>query len=240
MKELRPIGIIKLGSTFPHFIEQEGDFEDWISKGLGLSGERIVHCCPLREEGFPTSKTLAGLVLTGSHNMVTDNHDWSKETGRWLLELIEEKIPILGICYGHQLLAHILGGRVGENENGPEFGSLEVELTKEAEGDELFSSLPSPLLVHCCHKQSVLELPKGATLLAFNECCAIQAFKAGPCWGVQFHPEFSARTTREYVIQFKEELQERGYQVNDILTAIKETPESNSLLRQFALFCDVL
>ena len=235
---MRPIGIIKLGSTFPHFIEQEGDFEDWICKGLGLPQERIVHCSPQKGDSFPDIKSLAGLVLTGSHDMVTDNHKWSELTGKWLLGLIAERLPILGVCFGHQLLAHILGGRIGENENGPEFGTLAVTLTKEAEVDELFSSVSTPLLVHCCHKQSVLELPKGATLLAFNDCCAIQAFKIGPCWGVQFHPEFSAKATREYVLQCKEELREFGFNISEILAGIKETPQSNSLLRQFALFCD--
>ena len=170
--------------------------------------------------------------------MVTDELHWSLRISEWLLGPIEKSIPIFGICYGHQLLAHILGGKVGNNEKGPEFGSCHVQLTEEARKDELFSDLSSPLLAHCCHQQSVIKLPKEAKLLATNDSCTIQAFRSSSCWGVQFHPEFSAAATREYVLQFKEKLESSGLPIGKILAGIKETPESHSLLKRFTLLCD--
>ena len=136
---------------------------------------------------------VAGVVITGSHDMVTERQPWSEQAAAWLPGLVERGIPTLGICYGHQLLAHALGGEVGDNPNGREFGTVTVDLEAEAADDPLLGGLPARLPVQVCHTQSALTLPAGARRLAHGSRDANQAFVVGEAaWGVQFHPEFDA------------------------------------------------
>ena len=69
--------------------------------------------------------------------MVTQHLQWSERIAEWLPEAAERQIPTLGICYGHQLLAYALGGKAGNNPQGPEFGTVDVHLTKKAQNDLL-------------------------------------------------------------------------------------------------------
>ena len=101
--------------------------------------------------------------------MVTDNLPWSIKTEQWIQEASHVKIPILGICYGHQLIAKALGGKVEDNPNGKEIGTVKIYTSSEIKKDRLFSDAPLTFEAHVTHMQSVLTLPKGATTLAFND-----------------------------------------------------------------------
>lgn len=106
--------------------------------------------------------------------------------------------PFLGICLGHQLLADALGGRVGPMD-APEVGIVEVNLTAEGQRDRLFAGLPAPLTTLQWHGAEVTELPEGATALAGNAHCPIQAFRYGACaYGLQFHVEVTPDTVSEW------------------------------------------
>ena len=83
----------------------------------------------------------------------------------WLAGAVEAGTPVLGICYGHQLLAHGLGGRVGANPRGREIGSVDERLHAAAREDALFGAFPERLVVQATHVESALELPGGARLL---------------------------------------------------------------------------
>lgn len=78
-------------------------------------------------------------------------------------------MPALGICYGHQLLGHALGGTVGNHPDGGEFGTVEVRLLPEAAADPLFAGLPAVFPAQLFHRQSVLYLPSGAQVLASSQ-----------------------------------------------------------------------
>src|SRR3546814_6485680 len=96
--------------------------------------------------------------------------------------------------YGHQLLAHALGGEVGDNPNGRKMGTVAVDLLPAAADDPLFTGLPDRFLAQATHQQSVLRAPEGATVLARSDHDDCHAFRWGEAaWGVQFHPEFGDR-----------------------------------------------
>ena len=165
-------------------------------------------------------------VITGSHDMVTDRRDWSERTASWLAEAASMGASILGICYGHQLLAHALGGTVDYNLLGPERGTTEVTLLKAASTDPLFGGLPQTIEVHVSHSQSVLRLPSDAVALAANNWDSNQAFRVGDrAWGVQFHPEFDAGIMHAYAAAEK---LPAGIRIID-------TPFGGRILKRFAL-----
>ena len=163
---MRELIILKTGSTLPTLLARKGDFTDWIVAGLdaGSAAVRIVDA--ENGDALPAYDDVAGVVITGSHDMVTERQPWSERAAAWLPGLVERGIPTLGICYGHQLLAHALGGEVGDNPNGREFGTVTVDLTAEAADDPLLGGLPARLPVQVCHTQSALTLPAGARRLA--------------------------------------------------------------------------
>ena len=92
--------------------------------------------------------------------MVTDRHDWSERSAGWLREAAHEGLPLLGICYGHQLIAHALGGEVGWHPEGREMGTVEIERLAPSNDDPLFGGLPGRFAAQATHLQSVLRAPE--------------------------------------------------------------------------------
>jgi GMP synthase (glutamine-hydrolysing) len=231
---MNTILVVKLGSTYPQLIAKQGDFDDWVIRRLDLSkgaarAVDVVAGEKLPQDGF------GGAIVTGSHNMVTDKLDWSERTAGWLRGLIEKRTPILGICYGHQLLTHALGGVVGPNPKGREFGNQKINLNDASKGDLLFGLLPKVFEGHCCHAQSALKLPAGAVCLGGNAHEINHAVRfAENCWGVQFHPEFDVEATRYYIEQCKDMLTKQGVDAKRLSDAVGPTPESYALISRFA------
>lgn len=136
----------------PDLVARRGDFEDWIAQGLGLpqTASRVVDVT--NGGKLPPPVEVNGVVISGSHAMVTEHHAWSESTAQWLRDAVQTGVPILGICYGHQLLAYALGGEVGDNPNGREFGTVDIHLY--ANGDPLLTGFGSPIQTHVSHTQS--------------------------------------------------------------------------------------
>jgi GMP synthase (glutamine-hydrolysing) len=227
--------ILKLGSTFPFLAETMDDFEDWVMSGLKLPRERVRVCRVAHGEALPTLRDTAGAVITGSHAMVTDRAAWSERTAGWIAEAVGARVPLLGICYGHQLMAHALGGMVGDNPQGDEVGTVDVTLNDAARSDPLLEALPRVFKAHACHSQTALSLPPGAVVLGASARDPHHAFRMGDCaWGVQFHPEFNAAIVKGYLCEAREELTAQGQSVDALLAAATDTPESALVLRRFA------
>ena len=176
---MKKIYILKMGSTIPTLIDAYGDFDQWIIDGLQCDINLIQVCNIRAGELLPSINSLSGLVISGAHDMVTDHQPWSERSANWLLDVIEHTVSILGICYGHQLLAYALGGKVGDNPQGGEFGTVTVSLTERAQNYPLFREFTSSFKAQVSHTQSVFEFPERAKLLAFNSVDRIQAFSYG-------------------------------------------------------------
>lgn len=222
--------ILKTGDTLPALKSEFGDFEAWIARGLEGQGLPVRVIDARQDEAWPAAQALAGVVVSGSPSMVTERAPWSERGAAWLAELVAAEVPLLGICYGHQLLAHALGGEVGHHPAGIEIGTVQVERHDAARDDALLGGLPPRFAAQVVHEQTVLRLPPGATVLAGNAHEPHQAFRIGACaWGVQFHPEFSAPVMRGYV----ERLGPRLARPADP-AAVQDTPEAAALLPRFA------
>jgi GMP synthase (glutamine-hydrolysing) len=228
--------VVKCGSTLPALRARRGDYEDWIVAGMGLASERARVLAPPQGAELPDPAGLAAVVLTGSSAMVSAREAWSERTAAWLREVVAVGTPLLGICYGHQLLAHALGGRVGANPRGREIGTVEIEVRPEARHDALFSELPERLAMQATHVESVLELPPEARLLAASQRDPHQAFAVGSLvWGVQFHPEFDADVMRGYLEARSDILRREGLDAQALLAAARDASDGRALLRRFAV-----
>ncbi|MFH1153949.1 MAG: glutamine amidotransferase [Pseudomonadota bacterium] len=232
---MKPLTIIKTGSSLPHLVEAYGDFDHWISHYLQATPDSITiidaRTCP----ALPKPDACSGVIITGSHDMVTDRLPWSETLAKWIPDLIDRQIPLLGICYGHQLIAHAMGGIVGFHPLGPEIGTVTVSLTLEGKKDPLLASLPGSFRAHASHAQTVLTLPRDASILAANDVEPHHAFRIGPCaWGVQFHPEFPAHVMRAYILEQTDALKRQGKTASALAEDVQETPDSHSVLKHFA------
>jgi GMP synthase (glutamine-hydrolysing) len=230
----RPLLILKVGDALPHLRASQGDFEDWIAQGLSPLHLPTRILDPRQGAALPHPDSLAGVIITGSHAMVTDPVAWIARGQPWLLALIESGVPVLGLCFGHQWLAQALGGSVHFHPGGTEIGTVQIERQKAAEGDPLLSSLPPRFLGHAVHEQSIAALPAGAMTLASNAWEAHHAVRFAPrAWGLQFHPEFDQNAMRGYIEDGSQQLRRHGRDPKALLAAVRPTPVAAGLLRRF-------
>lgn len=232
---MKKIFIIKAGSTFPETAAEHGDFEDMTKRGLGVKNVEVRTTDACKGEDLPDPEDCLGVVITGAHCMVTDDLPWSLAIEAWIPSLIKAEVPLLGICYGHQLLGRAMGGRVDFHPKGKEVGTVEIRKSTPCSADPLFDKVPQQFPVHATHAQSVLTLPPGAALLAENDFEPHHAFRIGRCaWGVQFHPEYDSNIMRDYVSKQEDSLTKAGQDVAKLLHQVRETPAANGLLSHFA------
>jgi GMP synthase (glutamine-hydrolysing) len=227
--------IIKTGSSLPGLVSRWGDFDDWIIAAMQIGMHRTMVVDVTRDDILPDYDDVFGVVITGSHTRVTEHQPWSERTAAWLPGAVDGDLPILGIGYGHQLLAYAAGGTVEDNPNGMEFGSVEVHLRAAARNDALFRDFSDPLHVQSVHVQSVTHLPAGARLLASSELDSNQAFRLGTrAWGIQFHPEFNVEIVLEYIQHYQRALEEQGTDPAALVRRCRSAPHGEELLRRFA------
>ncbi|MGE4319052.1 MAG: glutamine amidotransferase [Deferribacterales bacterium] len=225
--------LLKTGSSIKDLACHYGDFDDWMIRFMSVM-RQMVKVVDVQKHSLPETVDFDGILVTGAHEMVTDRHRWSEDTAAYLKKAVEAEIPVFGVCYGHQLLAHALGGVVGNHPKGPEIGTVEVTLTDDAKTDPIFKKMPKKFMAHVTHTQSVLTLPEEAVVLASNSYEPVEAFRVGKnAWGVQFHPEYDTIISREYAIFQKEKLKD----VDKVLSSIQDTPEANSMLERFVDYC---
>ena len=104
-------------------------------------------------------------------------------------------LPVLGVCFGHQIIGNMHGGNVHNDKQQNKFGGHEVHLTEEGQRDPLFKRLPKSFIAQYAHKDSVTDLPEGAMLLATGPSCRFSALRYGDrAYTVQFHPEIERMT----------------------------------------------
>jgi GMP synthase (glutamine-hydrolysing) len=231
---MKKLIIIKAGSTFPALRQKLGDFEDWISHEMGSSNAAITVVNAMEGEALPPFDTLSGVIITGSPAMVTDKDAWMQVLIAWIPQVVERNIPLLGICFGHQLLAEAMGGHADYHPNGREMGTVSIQLTPEGKQDKLLGALPDDFLAHTTHAQTVIKLPANALRLAENSFEIHHAVRLGDsAWGVQFHPEFSAEIMRAYVSEQTPSLLKEGHNVEELTAAVCHTDAANSLLKRF-------
>jgi GMP synthase (glutamine-hydrolysing) len=152
-----------------------------------LDAELVEFHCP--EGEFPDELRFDGLVVTGSRASVYWDREWIGRLKTRVADAVEAGIPALGVCYGHQLLASVLGGRV-EDMGEYELGYRTIERVGES---RLLDGINDEFTVFTSHSDRVAAPPPGATVLARNDY-GIHGFRKDRAFAVQFHPEYDMAT----------------------------------------------
>eukprot|EP00727_Mastigamoeba_balamuthi_P013053 m51a1_g8370 putative glutamine amidotransferase (251) ;mRNA; f:146110-147135 len=198
--------ILKLWGEWDHSA-YGGDFDDFVAAGMrpALPSSSSFRLVDPRASlaALPASlDDVAAVVVPGSFSNVTDRLEWSERTAKWIREVVVPSgTPFLGICYGHQLLAHALGGLVDFRSGGPEMGAIDVRWQPEAASDALFGQFAAaPARAFFTHSQSVLRAPASASTLSVGADGGSQVIsvRGASAWGVQYHPEFFASIVRAF------------------------------------------
>lgn len=182
-------------------------------------------------------------VLAGAHAVIVGGSKWSvwedvPNLGALIAVLKaarEKKIPILGVCFGAQLLAHAFGGRVVRDDAKQEWGTFAVTTSDESFTDLLFADAPFSFPAQCAHHDRIVAPPNGAVVLASSERCPIQAFAVpgADIYGVQFHPERSKADYERLLDMRGRDYSAGQANLDAIRASLKETPEAEAVLAKF-------
>ena len=187
------------------------------AEGLGLYKTRleelgIVHHTlrPYSGESFPALGLYDAIIVGGTPVAVNDirRHGFLLKEGRYLRRALERGKFILGICFGAQLLARLLGATVDRNPV-PEIGIYPVRLTTAGLNDPLFRGFPPTFPVFHWHRDT-FAIPPRARRLAMDRDCPNQAFRLGNAAGLQFHLEITPDEAEAWADTYQDELRSAG------------------------------
>ena len=220
-----------------------GDYHRWFAEALSGLGCRLILTEPHLGQALPAkTRAFDAILVTGSPLSLTRPEPWMARLAEGLRRAVEQRVPTLGVCFGHQLLAQAYGARIVRNPRGREVGTIFVRLSPAGRSDPLFEGIPGAFQVQATHQDILDALPAGATLLASNDSSAVQAMALGSCCRtVQFHPELTPAGMK-LLLQSRMQLLERealmrgeppGERVRGLLASVGHTPYGKRLLHNF-------
>lgn len=162
------------------------------------------------------------LVLGGSMGACSDDrHPWLHDVKRLVRSAAEERVPVLGICLGHQLAAVALGGAVGPNPRGQQIGVLEVGWAPAASADPLLAGVSGAQRAVQWNNDVVTVVPDSTEVLAWSPTGELQAARYAPTvWGVQCHPEADAEIVAAWAANDRDRAAERGVDVDEYVAGV--------------------
>ena len=196
---MNKISVLIAGETNSAIKKKVGTKKKWYSDALSSQRLSISFYDIYNNDDFPLSEDNNPWIITGSEHSVYDNLEWLNNLKYKLSEAINKGRPVLGVCFGHQLLADVIGGTVAKNKLGWEVGYAPIELTSEGNDSLLFNNFPNSFYAAQTHQDIVQGLPEECTILAKNNM-GIQSFSyKDQIFGVQFHPEFNQEILDNYI-----------------------------------------
>ncbi|MEO0912309.1 MAG: type 1 glutamine amidotransferase [Pseudomonadota bacterium] len=190
------IGVLKTGNVNAALAPEHGEYPDMFAALLGAVDPALSFFTVDVVGGeMPGAVDAAdGWIVTGSRHGAYDDLPWIAPLKEFLRAAVAARVPVIGVCFGHQVLAEALGGRVEKFDGG---WALGVEAYESVASPGWMGALAEGWRGHAVHQDQVVALPPEATVLARSPFCAYAALAYGDperpgAISVQPHPEFSA------------------------------------------------
>lgn len=183
------IGILQCGHAREKIAEKYGDYTDMFQRLLSGNGFEF-QTFDVVDMDFPASVTDAdGWLLTGSRHGAYEDHAFIKPLETFVQGAYNQGVVMVGICFGHQIIAQALGGKVVKFEGGWAIGHQQYDF------DET-----GPLSLNAWHQDQVVRRPAGARVIASHPFCENAVLQYGDLiYTVQPHPEFSKEIFADFV-----------------------------------------
>ena len=182
------IGLLMAGHVAPTSTHIAGDYPELLASVLARAEIELVRY-DVDDDRFPTSITECdGWLMSPSRCSAYDGHAWIASAEDLLRELVAREHPYVGICFGHQLAAQALGGRVARAADGWQVGVQDYEIV---ESRPWMVPMHSTVSLIASHEDQVVSVPDGAALMARSPGCPVAGLLIGErAWTLQPHPEF--------------------------------------------------
>ncbi len=232
------IGILAAGITPDELLPEHGSYAQMIIQLLNSTGsDYSFEVFDVFDNYFPKNiKHCDGWVISGSKFNAYDEEPWMLKLRQMILDIHSEKLPLAGICFGHQIIAHTLGGRVNKFKGGWGVG---LHTYKVEPGFKFIKDKSKTFTINAFHQDQVLEKPKHAQVFASSKFCPYAGLAYGNLiMSVQAHPEFNNQYESDLLklragTTFSNEVSERGL---DTLKAPGAKPQQPLVADWFANF----
>ncbi len=194
------IGVLQTGSVPPELVDRHGSYVAMFEKMLQRADPAFtaeLWDINLKGNIPDTPGDADGWIITGSRHGVYEDHDWIEPLKTFIRTAYGTGAPMVGVCFGHQILAEALNGKVVKSERGWGCGIHEYTLQART---EWMDSHQDTIAIHAMHQDQVVDLPPGAKVLASSDFCPYAALAYGEtAISIQPHPEFTADFQREII-----------------------------------------
>jgi len=209
-QSVRVLGILKADSVNPDLQVTHGDYTDMFQSIFRVADPTLTfNIYDVLASQYPDNiDECDGYLITGSRHSVYEPLPWIQRLGEFVVELHSARKKLVGICFGHQLVAHVLGGRTAKSDRGWGVGRHVTRLYDASHPD-----WPSEFALLSSHQDQVQEPPPDAEIIAQSDFCPIAGMTLGQhILTLQGHPEFTKDYARDLLGVRREVLGESLYQ----------------------------
>lgn len=183
------------------------------------------------DDALPQPEAYDVYLITGGKYSVFEELDWQDRLFQFIRELHHKQIKLIGVCYGHQAIAHALGGAVERSPKGWGVGIMPVNVVRKTG----FASEQTDVMLHAMHQDQVSETPDGAEIFLSSSFCPISGFTIGKhIFAIQQHPDFNPDINRDLILKRRDRIGEIADRALESCDAQDDTPISVSWMAEFA------